>query len=70
MEDNTPPLFKLLARTTKLFVGTDHTKRVVQVKTQTGLYIPPVSRLVLLQKAGHDNNIQESKITNDPMDKE
>ena len=49
-EDNTPPICWQLARIIQTFDGNDNIVRVVQVKTQTGVYIRPVSRLVLLHR--------------------
>ena len=49
-KDITPPMLWLLARTTKIFDGNDKIVRVVQVRTQTGLYIRSVSRIVPLEK--------------------
>ena len=49
-EDNTPPMLWPLARITKIFDGNDKIVRVVQVRTQMGPYIRPVSRLVPLEK--------------------
>ena len=48
-EDNTPPMCWPLARILQTFDGNDIV-RVVQVKTQTGVYIRPVSRLIPLQR--------------------
>ena len=49
-EDNTPPMCWPLARIIQTFDGNDNIVRVVQVKTQTGVYIRPVSRLIPLHR--------------------
>ena len=49
-EDNTPPMCWPLARIVQTFDGNDNIVRVVQVKTQTGVYIRPVSRLIPLHR--------------------
>ena len=49
-EDNTRPVFWPLARIIQTFDGNDNIVRFVQVKTQTGLYIRPVSRLIPLHR--------------------
>ena len=46
-EDNTPPMWSPPARITQTFDGNDIV-RVVQLKTQTGVYSRPVSRLISL----------------------
>ena len=56
-EDNTPAMIWPLVRITKIFDGNDKIVRVVQVKTQTGLYIRPVSRLVTLEKEKPDDSM-------------
>ena len=54
-EDNTPPMCWPLARIIQTFDGNDNIVRLVQIKTQTGVYIRPVSRLIPLhQKAQED----------------
>ena len=40
-----------LARVTKVFPGSDERVRVVEVKTATGVYIRPVSKLCLLEES-------------------
>ena len=49
-EDNTPPMCWPLASIIQTFDGNDNIVRVVQVKTQTGVYIRPVSRLIPLHR--------------------
>ena len=49
-DDNTPPMCWPLARIIQTFDGNDKIVRVVQVKTQTGVYIRPVSRLIPLHR--------------------
>ena len=49
-EDNTHPMCWPLARIIQTFDGNDNIVRVVQVKTQTGFYIRPVSRLIPLHR--------------------
>ena len=45
-EDNTPPMLWPLAKITKIFDGNHKIVRIVEVRTQTELYIRPVGRLV------------------------
>ena len=49
-EDNTRPMCWPLARIIQKFDGNDNIVRVVQVKTQTGVYIRPISRLIPLHR--------------------
>ena len=49
-EDNTPPMCWPLARIIQTFDDNDNIVRVVQVRTQTGVYIRPVSRLIPLHR--------------------
>ena len=69
-EDNTPAVLWPLARITKTFDGNDKIVRVVQVKTQTGLYIRPVSRLVPLEKEKPESQLPKWKTTDDSMDED
>ncbi|XP_075248344.1 uncharacterized protein LOC142341306 [Convolutriloba macropyga] len=45
-DDNNPPMCWPLARRIQTFDGNDNIVLVVQVKTQTGVYIRPVTRLI------------------------
>ena len=49
-EDNTPPMCWPLARIIQTIDANDINVRVVRVKTQTGVYIRPVSRLIPLHR--------------------
>ena len=49
-EDNTPPICWPPAHITQTSDGNDNIVHVVQVKTQTGIYIRPVSRLIILHR--------------------
>ena len=69
-EDNTPPMLCPLARITKIFDGNDKIVRVVQVRTQTGLYIRPVSRLVPLEKERPESQLPKWKTADDSMDED
>ena len=59
-EDNTPPMCWPLARIIQTFNGNDNIIRVVQVKTQTGVYIRPVSRLIPLHRGEPEDRGAES----------
>ena len=69
-EVNTPPMLWPLARITKIFDGNDKIVRVVQVRTQTGLYIRPVSRLVPLEKERPESQLPKWKTADDSMDED
>ena len=69
-EENTPPMLWPLARITKIFDGNDKIVRVVQVRTQTGLYIRPVSRLVPLEKERPESQLPKWKTADDSMDED
>ena len=49
-KDNTLPMCWPLARIIQTFDGNDNIFRVVQVKTQSGVYIRSVSRLIPLRR--------------------
>ena len=69
-EHNTSPMQLPLARITKIFDGSDKIVRVVQVRTQTGLYIRPVSRLVPLEKENPQSQLPNWKTADDSMDED
>ena len=69
-EDSTPPMLWPLARITKIFDGNDKIVRVVQVRTQKGLYIRPVSRLVPLEKENPQFQLPKWKTADDSMDED
>ena len=69
-EDNTPPMLWPLARITKISDGNDKMVRVVQVRTQAGLYIRAVSRLVPLEKEKQESWLPIWKTADDPMDED
>ena len=69
-KDNTPPMLWPLARVTKIFDGNDNIVRVVQVRTQTGLYIPPVSQVVQLEKEKPESHLPKWKTADDSMDED
>ena len=49
-EDNTPPMCWPLDRIMQTIDGNDNIVRVIQMKTQTGVYIRPISRLIHLHR--------------------
>ena len=49
-EDSSPPMYRLLASITQTFAGNDYIVRVVQVKTQTGVYITPATRFIRIHR--------------------
>ena len=58
-EDNTPPMCWPVARIIQTFDGNDNIIRVVQVKTQTGVFIRPVSRLIPLHREEPEDRAAE-----------
>ena len=58
------------ARITKFFDGNDKIVRVVKVRTQTGLYIRPVSRLDPLEKENPESQLPKWKTADDSMDED
>lgn len=54
-EDNSPPLHWPLAKIIELHPGTDKITRVVTVKTKTGVYKRPVSKLIYLPTSDDGN---------------
>ena len=69
-EDNTPAMLWQLARITKLFDGKDKIVRLVQVKTQMGLYIRPVSRLVPMEKEKPESQLPKWKTADESMNED
>ena len=67
-EANTPAMLWPLARITQIFDGNDKIVRVVQVRTQTGLYIRPVSPLVPLEKEKPESQLLKLMTADDSMD--
>ena len=81
--NSTPPLKLLWSRKTtrhqcyghwqiitKFFDGNEKTVRVVLIRTQTGLYVRAVSRLVQLEKEKEESQLPKWKTADDSMEKD